>query len=138
MTRITETDYLKNKHLYPVFGNVPVTTPVDDRIAWRIHYTIDDEPRQIVDVPGSHFFFDGCHKIYMMTDNATVKRLANEGWDNEEFYPVDELVGAAFMSCPLLFIEHLNTGGAPVGNEHFTTILPQCAEDIVFEKVITT
>lgn len=66
----------------------------------------DPMDRQMVVVNGTRiwtdeFAWDGCHKIYIVTDQESRDQLEGYGYD---FFPIDELQDAWAHSCSLRFI----------------------------------
>lgn len=51
------------------------------------------------------FAWDGCHKIYVVTDSKGRDELTEYGYD---FYPIAELQDAWDQSCGLRFISSAN------------------------------
>lgn len=132
--RISQKTYEQHPEQYPVERLTGSLPNIDDQVAYRVHY-IDEDGAQTSDVVGSHFFYDGCHKIYVMSDNTTAEWMVADGYTIDELHPISSLIGATFTSCPLVFISGIQSNGDPIENEHFTNILPQCSERILFERV---
>ena len=74
------------------------------------------EDRQMVTINDTRiradeFAFDGCHKIYIVTDQKSRDELESYGY---EFLPISELQGAWDISCGLRFINEANLNAAYV------------------------
>lgn len=57
-----------------------------------------------VEVPASHFAYDGCHKIYLITNEGDLGHMLDQGWPTEDFHPISELPGIWEETCGLRFI----------------------------------
>lgn len=53
------------------------------------------------------FFYDGCHKIYLIEDADDIKDMYNAGWEDNDIYSIDELEDVLQNSCPLVFINNV-------------------------------
>lgn len=53
------------------------------------------------------FFYDGCHKIYLIEDADDIKDMYNAGWEDNDIYSIDELEEILLNSCPLVFINNV-------------------------------
>lgn len=54
-----------------------------------------------IEVTAQHFAFDGCHKIYLLDDEAEVEDAIETGYN---IFPISELEEAYESSCGLRFI----------------------------------
>ena len=80
------------------------------------------------EVQADLFAYDGCHKIYLIEDNNTL-RVIQEDYPHLKILNIQELEETYNNSCPLRFIDSLKY----VNNELQTTvIIPQCIENVVF------
>lgn len=50
------------------------------------------------------FFYDDCHKIYLVEDENDKKEMFEKGWNEEEIHNIDALEFIFNISCPLRFI----------------------------------
>lgn len=50
------------------------------------------------------FFFDGCHKIYIIEDENDKKTMFANRWTIEDIHPLNEIQTIFANSCPLRFI----------------------------------
>lgn len=53
------------------------------------------------------FFYDGCHKIYLIEDDDDIEDMYDKGWDGNDIYPIDELEDVLQNFCPLVFINNV-------------------------------
>lgn len=54
------------------------------------------------------FFYDGCHKIYIIEDFSDIEDMINNlYWSMDDIYPIDELENILLNSCPLVFIHNV-------------------------------
>lgn len=53
------------------------------------------------------FFYDGCHKIYLIEDADDIKEMYDAGWEDNDIYPINELENILLNSCPLVFIHNV-------------------------------
>lgn len=88
-----------------------------------------------VDENIKQFAFDGCHKIYLITDKEEKEKMIKEkGWEKGDFFRVTgtNLEQCYYNSCPLRFINYGEWKG-------YRTIIPQCAKTVsfVYEDTIT-
>ena len=76
------------------------------------------------------FFFDGCHKIYLIETPRDKKDFLSNDWEESDIYPIDQLIEIYRNSCPLKFINTCK----------LETIVPQFATQVTFninkEKII--
>lgn len=76
------------------------------------------------------FFFDGCHKIYLIETPQDKKDFFDRDWEESDIYPIDQIVEIYRNSCPLKFINTCS----------FKTIVPQAVSQVTFttntEKII--
>lgn len=68
------------------------------------------------------FFYDGCHKIYLIETPQDKKDFFNNGWDKDEIYPIDTIIDCYENACPLKFINTCS----------FKTIVPQFVSQVTF------
>jgi hypothetical protein len=61
-----------------------------------------EEKIQAIETSGLPIAFDGCHKIYFLTDDAHAKECAKFGY--EPFFPSSELRKLIEQSCGLVFV----------------------------------
>lgn len=77
------------------------------------------------------FFFDGCHKIYLLEGSAQEQeeqkqRFYKRGWNENDLLHIENLHDVWKESCPFRFIQ-----SAKEGHE---TFIPQCfQEPVTFE-----
>jgi hypothetical protein len=57
-------------------------------------------------IEGNTFFFDGCHKIYIIEDKQDIKDFEKKGWSKEDIYPIEELEETYYNTCSLRFISN--------------------------------
>lgn len=50
------------------------------------------------------FFYDGCHKIYLIETPQDKQDFFERGWTQDDIFPISELVATYQKSCPLKFI----------------------------------
>ena len=83
--------------------------------------TYTDTAVQINDtvIFADEFAWDGCHKIYVVTDQESRDELEGYGYD---FYPIDELKEVWDLSCNLRFISDASLSAS---------YIPQCYEGTV-------
>ena len=69
------------------------------------------------------FFFDGCHKIYLIEDEADKKLMLTEcNYLETDIFSIDKLEDVFNDSCPLRFINTVK----------LKTIVPQCRKRTKF------
>ena len=68
------------------------------------------------------FFFDDCHKIYLIEDQKDKEDMFSIGWREEDIHKIDELEDVFNDSCPLRFISTCK----------LKTIVPQCQKETKF------
>ena len=68
------------------------------------------------------FFFDGCHKIYLIETPRDKKEFLSRDWEESDIYPIDQLIEIYRNSCPLKFIDTCE----------LKTIVPQFATQVTF------
>lgn len=68
------------------------------------------------------FFFDGCHKIYLIETPRDKKDFLSNDWEESDIYPIDQLIEIYRNSCPLKFIDTCE----------LKTIVPQFATQVTF------
>lgn len=68
------------------------------------------------------FFFDDCHKIYLIEDKEDKKNFFNKGWNEQDIHTIDELENIFNDSCPLRLISTCK----------LKTIVPQCRKNTKF------
>jgi len=59
------------------------------------------------EIIGKSFFYDGCHKIYVIEDDEDVNHMKEIGWSEEQIYPISYLPTAFYGSCSLRFIHNV-------------------------------
>lgn len=52
----------------------------------------------------TEFFYDGCHKIYLVDNEDGRRQMFSAGWDEGDVYPIEELPTVWVNTCPLRFI----------------------------------
>ena len=72
----------------------------------------------------THFAYDGCHKIYLLTSAADVFRMFDAGWEGEDMYPISELPEIWEETCPLRFIS----------NADLTMVIDQGDDALIWEE----
>lgn len=50
------------------------------------------------------FFYDGCHKIYLIEDDSDIAMMFENGWEKTDIYDIAELEDVFQWACPLRFI----------------------------------
>lgn len=73
-------------------------------------------------IKAKEFFYDGCHKIYLIETPRDKKDFLSKGWEESDIYPIDQLIEIYRNSCPLKFINTCN----------LETIVPQFATQVTF------
>ena len=73
-------------------------------------------------INAKEFFFDGCHKIYLIETPHDKKDFLSNGWEECDIYPIDQLIEIYRNSCPLKFINTCK----------LETIVPQFATQVTF------
>lgn len=73
-------------------------------------------------IKAKEFFFDGCHKIYLIETPQDKKEFFDRDWEENEIYPIDQLIEIYTNACPLKFIQTCK----------LKTIVPQCATQVTF------
>ena len=68
------------------------------------------------------FFYDGCHKIYLIETPQDKKVFLSRAWEESDMYPIDQLIEIYRSSCPLKFINTCK----------LKTIVPQFATQVTF------
>ena len=68
------------------------------------------------------FFFDGCHKIYLIETPRDKKVFLSRDWEESDIYPIDQLIEIYRSSCPLKFIDTCK----------LKTIVPQGVSQVTF------
>ena len=54
------------------------------------------------------FFYDGCHKIYIIEDFSDIEDMINNcEWSMNDLHSIDELEETILNSCPLVFINNV-------------------------------
>ncbi len=73
--------------------------------------------------------WEGCHKIYIMTDKAADKNMIGMGYDTVKVDDKGKALAQLFewweASCGLRFINRIETTGGKTGNEQFFDVIPQ-------------
>ena len=67
-----------------------------------------------IEVTAATFAWDGCHKIYLCNDDADVERMRDCGYEDGDFYPIENLPEIWSNSCDLRFIDSADTETAYV------------------------
>ena len=73
-------------------------------------------------IKAKEFFYDGCHKIYLIETPHDKKDFLSNGWEECDIYPIDQLIEIYRSSCPLKFINTCK----------LETIVPQFATQVTF------
>lgn len=68
------------------------------------------------------FFYDGCHKIYLIETQEDKEEFFTIGWQETDIYPIDTLIECYRNACPLKFISTCD----------LQTIVPQFAMQVTF------
>lgn len=68
------------------------------------------------------FFFDGCHKIYLIETPRDKKVFLSRDWEESDIYPIDQLIEIYRTACPLKFISTCK----------LKTIVPQAVSQVTF------
>lgn len=73
--------------------------------------------------------WEGCHKIYIMSDETADADMIACGYDTVRVEDKDKAVAQLFEwwedSCGLRFINRIETTGGKIGNEQFFNVIPQ-------------
>lgn len=73
-------------------------------------------------IKATHYFFDGCHKIYLIEDEQDKQNFLNIGWTENDIYTIDTIIDCYENACPLKFIQTCK----------LKTIVPQCTTQVTF------
>ena len=73
-------------------------------------------------IKATHYFYDGCHKIYLIETPQDKEELFSIGWQETDIYPIDTIIECYRNSCPLKFIQTCK----------LKTIVRQCATQVTF------
>lgn len=73
-------------------------------------------------IKAKEFFYDGCHKIYLIETPRDKKDFLSNGWEESDIYTIDQLIEIYRSSCPLKFINTCK----------LETIVPQFATQVTF------
>lgn len=73
-------------------------------------------------IKATHFFFDNCHKIYIIEDETDIEKFKEIGWTTHDIYPIEQIIEIYQNACPLKFIDTCK----------LKTIVPQCARQVTF------
>lgn len=73
-------------------------------------------------IKAKEFFFDGCHKIYLIETPRDKKVFLSRDWEESDIYPIDQLIEIYRNSCSLKFIDTCK----------LKTIVPQFATQVTF------
>ena len=73
-------------------------------------------------IKAKEFFYDGCHKIYLIETPQDKKVFFSRDWEESDIYPIDQLIEIYRSSCPLKFIDTCK----------LKTIVPQFATQVTF------
>ena len=55
-------------------------------------------------IKSKEFFYDGCHKIYLIETPRDKKVFLSRDWEESDIYPIDQLIEIYRTACPLKFI----------------------------------
>jgi hypothetical protein len=73
--------------------------------------------------------WEGCHKIYIMSDEAADEDMIDIGYDTIKVDDKSKALAQLFEwwedSCSLRFINRIETTGGKTGNEQFFSVIPQ-------------
>ena len=73
-------------------------------------------------IKAKEFFYDGCHKIYLIETPQDKKVFLSRDWEESDIYPIDQLIEIYRTACPLKFIDTCK----------LETIVPQFATQVTF------
>ena len=73
-------------------------------------------------IKAKEFFYDGCHKIYLIETPRDKKVFFSRDWEESDIYPIDQLIEIYRTACPLKFISTCK----------LQTIVPQFATQVTF------
>ena len=73
-------------------------------------------------IKAKEFFYDGCHKIYLIETPHDKKDFLSNGWEEYDIYTIDQLIEIYRTACPLKFISTCK----------LKTIVPQFATQVTF------
>lgn len=73
-------------------------------------------------IKAKEFFYDGCHKIYLIETPQDKKVFFSRDWEESDIYPIDQLIEIYRTACPLKFIDTCK----------LKTIVPQFATQVTF------
>lgn len=73
-------------------------------------------------IKAKEFFYDGCHKIYLIEDEKDKKDFFNRDWEESDIYPIEQIIEIYMNACPLKFISTCK----------LKTIVPQAVSQVTF------
>ena len=73
-------------------------------------------------IKAKEFFYDGCHKIYLIETPQDKKDFLRNGWEESDIYTIDQLIEIYRNACPLKFISTCK----------LKTIVPQAVSQVTF------
>lgn len=68
-----------------------------------------------VEVVGKEFAYDGCHKMYVIEDEADRQEAMGLGFEPEDILPIELLQRTYWESCDLRFIHNWKLNKTYVG-----------------------
>lgn len=60
------------------------------------------------------FFFDGCHKIFLIENKKQIKEMFGKGWEKEDIYPIKAIQEVYDTSCMLKAVWFCDTDKDPL------------------------
>ena len=74
------------------------------------------------EIKATHYFYDGCHKIYLIETPQDKQHFLSIGYTEDDIYPIDTIIDTYQNACPLKFISTCK----------LATIVPQCTNQVTF------
>lgn len=71
----------------------------------------------------THFFYDGCHKIYLVESRDDIATMTQIGYTKDDLYNIEQLEEIYNKSCPLRFINTVK----------LKSIVPQFRQKVTFK-----
>lgn len=71
----------------------------------------------------TQFFYDGCHKIYLVESRDDITTMTEIGYTKDDLYSIEQLEEIYNKSCPLKFIRTVK----------LKSIVPQFRQKVTFK-----